>query len=58
MWVRVVPLVERVQPQGAQRAVERLRVRAMSPLALSGQVGVFWVLARGAWVRAVAASSV
>ncbi len=28
---RVVPVVERVQPQGVQRAVEWLRVRALSP---------------------------
>lgn len=54
---RVVPQVLRVQPQGAQRAIEWLQVRVLSPLALSGQGVVFWALARGAWVRVEAASS-
>ena len=44
--VRVVPLAERVQPQGVLRAVEWPRVRVLSPPVLLGQGVVFWALAR------------
>jgi hypothetical protein len=52
--VRVVPLVERVQQQAVQRAVEWRQVRALSSQVLLEEVAVPEAVA---WVRAVAASS-
>ncbi len=53
--VRVVPLVERVQPQLALWAIEWRQARALSPPVLLEGVAVPEVVA---WVRAAAASSV